>query len=294
MTSTRLTIIAGVLVTLAMSAPANAQGKSGQSHGNGGAKNSPNQSALPPAVSLSGPTTTAPFAWMDNATLMTSGSVWVGLSMVRWSGGGVSEVLVPVVDASIGLTPRVQLGATVPRVGGSSDPAGPEGGLGTTFVNAKISVLENEARAIRVAVSPTLEILSRAAAQSAPAGQARVQWGLPVSVDFDRGTRRFYGSAGYFSPGVWYAGAGAGTVVRERVGVSISFSRAWSSTSSLDPLISAPSRNDLSGGVSMDLTPNVGVFGSIGRTIGTSAENGSGTTLSVGLSLTAAPHALHP
>jgi len=281
--------IAGVLVTLAMATPAHAQGNSQQNKGKSKSSQSPNQSALPPPASLAGPTGTAPFAWMDNATLMEPGSVWLGISLVRWHGLDASEVSVPVVDASVGLTSRVQLGASVPRVRGSGDPAGPEGGVGTTFFNAKISVLQSEAHGVRVAVAPTLEVLSHAAMQSAPVGQARVQWGLPVSVDLDRDARRYYGSAGYFSPGVWYAGAGAGTQVGDRVGVSISFSRAWSSSSSLDPTIAAPSRNDLSGGVSMDLTSHIGVFGSIGRTIGTSDENGAGTTVGFGMSFSASP-----
>jgi hypothetical protein len=149
-------------------------------------------------------------------------------------------------------------------------------------------VLENEDHAMRLAVSPTLEILSRASLLAAPESQRRVQWGLPVSVDFDRGVGRFFASGGYFSPGIWYGGAGLGAIVGERVGVSISFSRAWSSSASIDPAVPAPSRNDVSGGVSFDMTPNIGVFGSIGRTIGTTEENGAGTTLSFGLSLTAA------
>jgi hypothetical protein len=93
---------------------------------------------------------------------------------------------------------------------------------------------------------------------------------------------------GYFSPGIWYAGAGVGRQVADRVGVSVSFSRAWTA-SSADPTIASPHRNDISGGASVDLTPHVGVFGSIGRTIGTSDEYGAGATISVGLSLTAGP-----
>jgi hypothetical protein len=298
-------IAAGALVALAISVPLHAQGKSQQSHGNGngngnngGAKTAssqtPSQSTLPPPASLSGPTATAPFAWIDTATLMQPGTVWLALSFARWQGAGTSEVNLPVVDASVGLTPRVQLGVSVPRVSGSSDPSGTAGGLGTTFVNAKISVLQSEDYGMRVAIAPTVEILSRASVLAAPDGQGRAQWGLPVSVDFDRGAGRFYASTGYFSPGIWFGGAGLGALVHERVGVSLSFSRAWSSTASIDPAIVPPSRNDVSGGVSFDITPRIGVFGSIGRTIGTTEENGAGTTLSLGLSLTAARTSAEP
>jgi hypothetical protein len=81
-----------------------------------------------------------------------------------------------------------------------------------------------------------------------------------------------------------------GTAVADRVGVSMSFSHAWtrspSSTSGL-PFVDGPRRNEISAGVSYDLQPNVAVFGSVGRTLGMSAEEGAGTTFSFGLSLSA-------
>jgi hypothetical protein len=115
---------------------------------------------------------------------------------------------------------------------------------------------------------------------------------LPVSVEIDREVIRIYGSSGYFSPGVWYAGAGIGRSLTKRLGVSMSFSRAWTDQGTLTPgtaAIAGPRRNDLSGGASYDLTPNLAVFGSLGRTLATAAGNGAGTTVSFGLSLTAGP-----
>ena len=71
--------------------------------------------------------------------------------------------------------------------------------------------------------------------QFVPLGQNRVQFGLPFSVEFDRGVARVYGSSGYFSPGVWYAGAGAGTQIGSRVGLAVSFSRSWTRSILDDP-----------------------------------------------------------
>jgi hypothetical protein len=210
---------------------------------------------------------------MDDASLMSPGAVWLGVSMVQWHGGGASETVIPAFDGSIGLAKRVQLGASVPRVAG---------GLGTTFVSTKIGVLSNDARALKVAVSPTLEILN-----PGPVGQSRTQWGLPLSIQIDRGAARMYGSSGYFSPGVWYAGTGIARQVTDRLGVSASFSHAW--TTSATPAIAGPHRNDLSGGASFDVTPSVSLFGSLGQTIATAADHGAGTTISFGLSLTAGP-----
>jgi hypothetical protein len=212
---------------------------------------------------------------MDDAGLMAPGTVWLGASMVSWHGGGASEVVVPVFDASIGLTSRLQLGVNIPRAGG---------GVGTTFFNAKLGVLNDEAHRVKLAVGPTLEILSSASMQSGPAGQARTQWGLPISVEMDGRAARIYGSSGYFSPGIWYAGAGIGRPITSRVGVSLSFSHAWTNTASAVAPAGGPRRNDLSGGGSFDVTPTIAVFGSIGRTIATAAANGAGTTVSFGLS----------
>ena len=81
-------------------------------------------------------------------------------------------------------------------------------------------------RGLKLAAGPTLEVLNKL---SAPAGQSRTQWGLPVSIEMDREATRIYGSSGYFSPGVWYAGAGIGRSLSNRLGMSMSFSHAWTS-----------------------------------------------------------------
>jgi len=279
----------GALVALAIAVPSYAQGKGGGKKPGKGPTRPPSTSALstpagtgttldPGIDTAAALATTTPFAWLDDASVMAPGSVWLGASMVRWQGSGLSETIVPVIDVAMGLTPKVQVGASVPRVAG---------GLGTTFFSAKIAVLDDEARALKVAVGPTLEILAGATT----AGQGRAQWGLPVSAQFDRGSSRIYGSSGYFSPGIWYAGAGIGRPVGDRLGISMSFSHAWATAPASPgvPGVAAPRRNEISGGASYDLKPNVAVFGSIGRSLGLAAEDGAGTTLGFGFSLSAAP-----
>src|SRR5262249_13152495 len=167
-----------------------------------------------------------------------------------------------------------------------SDALGRPAALGTAFFNAKVGILNDGTRPLKLAMTPTLEVLNTSALDVAPTGQSRVQWGLPVSAEVDRGALRAYGSTGYFAPCVWFAGAGAGTQIGSRIGVTVSFSRAWSSSTVDDALLAAPRRNDLSTGISMAVTPNVGIFGSVGRTFKTDAQFGAGTTVSLGLSLT--------
>jgi hypothetical protein len=283
----RLTVMmASALVALAIAVPSYAQGNSGGKKPPKGPTKPPSSSAVSTPTTTSSTadlgvettvTTTTPFAWLDDASVMTPGNVWLGVSTVRWQGSGQSQTIVPVVDAAIGLTPRVQLSASVPRVAG---------GLGTTFFTAKIAVLNDDARAFKLAIGPTLEILDGVAV-----GQGRAEWGLPVSVQLDHAGSRIYGSSGYFSPGIWYAGAGIGRSVGDRVGISMSYSHAWATSPSSPevPGVAGPRRNEISGGASYDLKPNIAVFGSISRTMGVAAEDGAGTTLGFGLSLSAAP-----
>jgi hypothetical protein len=199
--------------------------------------------------------------------------------MVRWQGSGFGQTIVPIVDTAFGLTRRVQIGASVPRVAG---------GLGTTFFSAKIAAVDDTDRGLKVALSPTLEVLSH---NTVVAGQSRTQWGLPISVQLDRESGRFYGSSGYFSPGIWFAGAGFAKAVTDRAGLSLAFSHAWATSSTAPGAtpIDTARRNEISGGGSFDLNPNVSLFGSLGRTLGVAAQDGAGTTLSFGVSLTAGP-----
>jgi hypothetical protein len=275
-----------VSFALASAAPLLAQQKGNNGNGNGnghGHGAPPSHSALAAPASIAGSAGTTPFAWIDDANLLAPGSMWLGVSVSDWRGTAASELNVPVVDAAVGLTSRVQLGASVPRVVGSTDPAGTSGGVGTAYVNSKIGLLNGETSRVKLAVAPTLEVLSAAAAQTTSGG-SRAHWGVPASVEIDRGVARVYGSGGYFSPGIWFTGSGIGAQVSRRASISGSMSRAWS-TAAADPLAARPSRTELSGGLSYSATPSISVFGSVGRTLATTDDNAAGTTVTVGLSV---------
>lgn len=280
-------------------APLFAQGNShnnasSNSHGNGNGKGKPpSRSLLPPPTGFGGPASTVPFAWVDDANLLPAGSMFVGLSMLHWQGSGLSETDIPVVDAALGVSDRLQIGATVPRVVGSTDPTGAVGGLGTTFVNAKVGLLHSANGSVKLAIAPTLEILGQGALVGAPPTDSRIQVGLPASLEVDQGLARVYASTGFFSRGVWFVGAGAGVQASPKLAVSLSFSRAWSTSASLDPTAPLPNRNEVSGGASYALTPKIGVFGSLGHTVATADENGAGATVSAGLSFLVTPSTRH-
>jgi hypothetical protein len=284
------TVLASAMLALAVSIPAWAQGKSQQHKKNPPAPPSRSDLAAPAGVSMpvaavAGPT---PFAWIDDASLLEAGSVSIAMSVVRWQGSGISEVDAPVIDAAIGLAPRVHLTITVPRVVGSEDPLGPVGGMGTSYFSAKIAAINDAKRGLKLSVAPTLEVLGSGVLQSTE-GERRAHFGLPVSVELDRGRARLYAGGGYFTRGVWFTGAGVGTRVNDKVFVSGGFSRSWRGTDVPDVPLSDRDRKEITGSGSYAVTPQINVYGALGRTIATLDENGAGTSLVGGVSFFIAP-----
>jgi len=275
--SIRHLIAAGALCALA-AVPASAQGNGkGKKHGP-----PPSRNALP-ATDI-GATGASPLAWIDDANLLDSGAMSFAVTMMHWQGSGIGETDAPIVDIAAGLTRRLQLSASIPHVVGSSDPSGAAGGLGTTFLSVKYAAWNDEQLGVKVAVAPTVEILGQAVTESLGPDVNRTQWGLPVSFELDQGAGRLYASGGYFSRGIWFAGVGAGFQATQRVGLSISFSRAWAKPDQAVAAGTARNRNEISSGVSYSLTSKISVFGSVGHTVQTLDDNGAGTTVSGGIS----------
>jgi hypothetical protein len=279
-------VLASAVLVLAVATSVHAQSKS-NGKGNGHKSSAPSSSPLPSPTA--GPAAGAsPLAWLDDATLLAPGSMSVTISALRWSGTDLSEVNFPIVQAAVGLAPRFQIGATVPRIVGSADGTGPVEGVGTSYISSKIALLTG-ASGVKVAVSPVIEVLGAGAVQALAPGEGRMQFGLPVSAEVGQGPVRVFASTGFFSRGVWFAGGGAAIQARPRLGMSLSFSRAWAG----DALTGlSRDRRDLSGGASYVVRPQMAVFGSIGRTIATSDADGAGTTVSGGVSFVLGPSAI--
>jgi hypothetical protein len=88
--------------------------------------------------------------------------------------------------------------------------------------------------------------------------------------------------------------AGCGTrapapVSKPRVALAASFTRSWTSAATPDVPIGERDRNEISGSALYSISPNIGVFGSIGHTIATTDANGAGATFAVGVALSAQP-----
>jgi hypothetical protein len=285
---TRRAFAAGALISVligALAAPAFAQGKS-QSKGHGQSA-PPSRNQLAPPASVQPSTTATPLAWIDDATLLDPGVVALSISTMRWQGAdGTSEIDAPIVDAAIGLGSRVQLSASVPRIVGSQDPGGASSSVGTSFVTTKIQVAENHARTAKIAIAPTLQLLGAGVVATLGPNEGRVRFGLPVSVEVDRGAVRVYGGGGYFSPGLRFAGAAIGFRAQPKLFVNTGFSRAWRSVDEgVDIALSERDRKELSGGVAYTLTPHLNIFASVSTTVATLDANGAGKTISGGISM---------
>jgi hypothetical protein len=267
-------VVASAALALAVATPASAQGKGK------GPKGPPSSSPLPsPTVAAPAIAGAVPFAWIDDANVLPPGTMVVSISALRWQGTDLSEVNAPIVGLAAGCAPRLQIGASLPRVVGS-DVSGVVAGLGTTYVSAKIGILTGGPSGVKLAVAPTIEILGAGALQSLAPDASRIQFGLPVSLEIDRGAVRVFGSTGFFSQGVWFAGGGIGAQVTPRVAVSAAFSRAWT-TDTIGAI--AGDRREVSGSVAFSPRPQLSLFGSLGRTIATTDQDGAGTTLTGGV-----------
>jgi len=277
-------LLSGALVVfLPGQLAAQGHGNGNQGHGHG---TTPSSSPLPGATAPPPGIGATPIPWIDDANLMPSGAIALDVSMSHWRGDGISETTMPVVNLAVGLAERFQFALSVPHVLGDA-AAGVAGGLGTTFVSGKYAAFASE-RGVKIAVAPTLEILGTGVLSALGPDEARTQFGVPVSLEIDGDGRRVYFSSGWFSRGVWFAGAGVGLQVQRRVGVSGSFSRSWTSTPD-GTLGLARDRAEFSGGVAVALASHVSLFGAASQTIATAPENGSGATISAGMSFYIAP-----
>ena len=218
-------------------------------------------------------------SWLDDASIMTPGSGFASFAAGYWRTAGFTELDVPAFDVGVGLTPRIQFGASVP-VYHAREPGGAVSrGIGDLFLHTKIQLRDPAASRNRIgfALVPVVEVLSVAPAS----GASRLAWGLPAAVELQRDGWRVYGSAGYFSRGAVF-GSGAieiGVGKRTWVTGTISESRSIKDDAYSEALGLSSTRRDISGGAAVLVSDAMSVFGNVGRTI--SARDWNSATLFV-------------
>jgi hypothetical protein len=285
-------IWAAAVLSCVMAAPAWAQG-----HGNGNAFGHGNSGHG------GGTTTTGPSAagssvdeiqipgngvrtfgsWLDDATVMKTGSGYLNAGIGWWKTPSYHEFDAPMFDTGVAVSPRVQFGVSVPYYR-ANEPGGPVvQGFGNAYLSTKIQLRDPSSHAVGFALTPAVEILN-----STPApGESRVNWVLPASVEVQGHGYRVYGSTGYFSRGSLFAAGAIEVPVSQSAWLTGTISHSYSNHP--DPvsvtLGLSQTRTDVTGGATVTVRPNLGVFGSIGRTISRKDANSASMMLTLGVSI---------
>jgi hypothetical protein len=263
----------------------------------------PRNPKKPPGAGTSGRTQipvatgTALPAWLDDAETLDAKSASVELSVGRWSAVDGGETYGPVLDVGVGATSWLQLGATLPYYRAKYDDGYKASGLGDSYFLAKVQLFDPSEYAVGLSIQPLVEVLSQASVSDSTLGLTRVNWGLPVSVQVgNEETRtRAYATAGYFSRHTVFAG---GAVEKDllsalTLGASVSYSYATQTAAASDLAGLSRSRTDVGVFLYVSVTPQVTLFGDIGRTVSRLDQNGARLIASAGIRIEMSPRSSH-
>jgi hypothetical protein len=223
-------------------------------------------------------------SWLDDASVMAPGSGFMSFAVGYWRMPGFTEFDVPAFDVGLGVTNRVQVGASVP-VYHAGEPGGPIArGLGDMYLSSKIQLRDPAGTGTHIgfAIVPVLEWLS-----VAPAEGSRASWALPGAVELQGSGWRTYGSAGYFSRGSVFAAGALEVSVSRRAWVTgtISQSRSVKRDDLSEALGFAKGRTDVSGGLTFAASDAMALFGNVGRTLSTVDPNRAILSITGGLAV---------
>lgn len=287
---TRPTIVFSLaLSALVAAGPAFAQGRSGSAPGQNKdkpAKSAPNPNASRASQSgIASPVTattatSAPAAsanavayygsWLDDASIVTPGDVWVGLATGYWRGDSNRQIDAPVVSAAVGISPRVQAGGSASFYHFRDADGLSENGFGSFSLYGKFQIADptRAPNAIGVAITPLLEL--------SPGSTSPVGWALPVNLETHRGDARIYGSAGYFSRGSLFGTIGADIPLTSRIYLSGTFGQSYARAGTHQTSIGV--------GASLGLTPTSGFFVGVGQTFMPAEVGPGGASIAGGMS----------
>jgi hypothetical protein len=220
-------------------------------------------------------------AWLDDSSIVAPRSGWAGFSIGYYKSTFGRQFDVPSADVGYGLTPRVQVGFSMPYYRASYGGA-TAAGLGDAYVNAKVNFVDatKRSRHFGLAVIPVLEILS-----GMPDGTGRYSWGLPVSAEIQQGRVRLYGAGGYFSRGAIFGSGAVEWASARGYTVTGTLTDGYSLKTDLfsDALGLNRRRVDASASVSHALTSSIAAYGGVGRTLSRTDANSTRISVSGGV-----------
>lgn len=277
----RLLSVVCALGALVAPATVAAQGKSGQtpaaSHGKkpgqlgGGPTTTTASTPTPATISLA--------TWLDDASLLTPGAVWVSASAARWKTDAGTVIEAPILNVAAGLSPRVNLGAGVPFYRFTDTAGATESGIADVMLFGKIGLRSPESH-VGVALTPVIDI----AGQATTDGSSRVTWALPVSLERRSGDSRAYGSAGYWSNGAIFGTGALEFTVAPTVSLTGSLGYSYATRAASVPAGQNRYRTDLSGTVAVTPRPSFSVFGAVGHAFSGTPSIDGGLWIAAGAS----------
>jgi hypothetical protein len=212
--------------------------------------------------------------WLDDASVMGEGNGFVTFGFAYWRGPGFREFDLPMLDSGMTVHKRVQVGMSFPYYY-SNEPGGPTArGFGNVYMTTKVQLRDPASQHVGLAVTPMLEVLDAAPVT----GGHRVNWALPANVEFRRDGWRAFGSGGYFSRGALFASGALEATLSGHAWVMGSLSQSYSTKAdALTEALALPrGQTDLTGGLTLAVSQNIAVYGTLGHTI-SHREINSGT-----------------
>src|SRR6186997_499495 len=161
------------MLWLALSSSAAAQGKSESAPGQARRTSNPGAAAAAAATvspatataSTSAPAASANSAlyfgsWLDDASMMAPRTLWLGVATAYWKAETARQVDAPIVMGALGISPRAQIGASLPVYHFRDETGLADSGVGTVSVYGKVMLLDPASqRRVGVAVAPLVEVV---------------------------------------------------------------------------------------------------------------------------------------
>ena len=280
---------------LAGATPAGAQGNSGFGHSHGGGRvTAPSSAPVPSSSSSSSSGQSAGNdatgidvrnfgTWLDDASVMSSGTGAATFGFAYWRGPGFREFDLPMLESSLAVHRRVQVGMSLPYYY-ANETGGPVAkGFGNMYLTTKVQLRDPGSHPLGLAVTPMLEVLDR----QPVTGGGRVNWALPGNVELRRHGWRAFGSGGYFSRGALFASGAVEAALSDRAWVMSSVSQSYSTRADAltDALALPRGQTDVTGGLTLAVAKNVAVYGNVGHTISNREINGGSLNVAAGVSV---------
>jgi len=209
-------------------------------------------------------------SWLDDASIVAPGDVWIGLSSGYWRGEGSRQIDAPVASASVGISRRMQAGGSFSFYHFRDADGLSETGTGSMSLYGKFVIIDPATghTPVGLAITPLMEF--------SPGNEHQLGWALPVNVETRRGNTRIYGSAGYFSRGSTFATIGLDVPVGARGSITGSFGQSYARAGT--------HQTSLSVGGFLTLTSTSGVFVGLGHTLMPADVGPGGASFAGGMS----------